>query len=258
MSNLRDLSLISPVAFKSYLPRQLAIMGGREGVGVTSGNACCCWIVPSGVTWATFEMYGSGGDGPGACCCAGPGQSASNGIYSVKTVSTTGNAYFNICVGMSGCCTQSMIGTCGFPSYVMNAAGTVIGCAAGGMGGCALCGHMGGQSCNGNCCGSKMNGCNGLGDMLYPTISQPNPQHNYCTNHSFPFLPGTYQYAPNTRHGLDSCAVGMTSMGCCYWAASPSGVTTWPGGAGGGGQACGGACCWGSWGTPGFVLITYG
>ena len=86
MANLRDLSLIVPPTYASYSPKQLLIANGREGVGVTSGNTCCCWQVPSGTTWATFEMYGSGGDGAGACCCAGPAHSCGRGNYSVKNV----------------------------------------------------------------------------------------------------------------------------------------------------------------------------
>lgn len=258
MANLRDLSLIVPPIFASYSPKQLAIIGGREGVGATTGNACCCWIVPSGTTWATFEMYGSGGDGSGACCCMGPSSSGGTGHYVVKTVQTSGIAYFNICVGMSGCCNTPMAGTCGFPSYVTNPAGTTIGCAPGGIGGQGLCGHMGGQSCYGICCGSRICGCCGLGDMQYPPITQGGHQSSYCTEHSFAYLPGTYQYAPNTRHSMDSCSRGMTYSGCGYWEASPSNASSWPGGGGAGAQACGGGCCWGSWGTSGMVLITYG
>jgi hypothetical protein len=258
MANLRDLSLIVPPVFASYAPKQLMIMNGREGVGVTTGNTCCCWIVPSGTTWATFEVYGSGGDGAGGCCCMGSCMASGNGMYVVKTIQTCGCAFYNICVGMSGCCSPNCCGTCGFPSYVTNTAGSMVACASGGVGGTTGCWMMSQASYQGINCGGRVCGCCGLGDMQYPSMTQGSKHSSYCANHNFPFLSGTYQYAPNTRHGQDDCSVGYAGSGCMKWCASPSNATSWPGGGGANGLGCGGACCWGSWGTPGMVLITYG
>ena len=37
---------------------------------VCSPGCCCLWTVPTGVKKVTFEMWGSGGNGHGACSCS--------------------------------------------------------------------------------------------------------------------------------------------------------------------------------------------
>lgn len=256
MSNLRDLIFIQSPGDAKYKQLQLAVFNGREGTGVQDGGRCCCWIIPTGTTWATFEMWGAGGDGGGACCCQGPYRSAGTGQYSKKTLNVSAsNGYFNLCAAGSGCCSQACMGTCGFPSFVTCCNGVMAGCAQGGSGGCTVCHRMGGLSCTGLCVPGCWQGCGGVGDIQLGSLSQPDKQNNFCVNANIAFSTAGLKYTPNTRRNFDPCAVGMTNAGCCY---SGGQMTTWPGGSGSAGQACGGPCCWGGWGTGGLVLITYG
>lgn len=257
MSSLRDLSLITPLTVStSFKFQQLAICdAGRETSGVQNGGRCCCWLVPTGVTYAIFELWGGGGDGAGACCCAGPYITAGSGHYVRKAMSVSGQTFFNICAASSGCCGTPLFATCGFPSYVTNCSGTVMACAPGGIGACAMCGHMGGTSCVGICVGSSMYCSSSCGDVVLGSITSVDKQSNYCTQHTFQFQQGPHKFQPNTRHGYDPCTVSMTRMGCCYFTGANSGM--WPGGGGATAQACAGGCCWGSWGLGGLVLITY-
>ena len=255
MSTLRDLLLISPPASPVYKQQQLAIYNGREGTGVQDGGACCCWKVPTGVSWVTVELWGSGGDGGGGCCCMGQYKAPGHGGYAKKTLNVSCLTYLNICVSGSGCCSQQCCGTCGFPSFALCPSGAVFVCASGGPGGCTVCGHMGGLSCTGICQSSCMCGCNGVGDMQLPSIMTQDHQNNFCVNGNFQFAPSGLKYSPNLRKSFDPCVTSMAISGCNVWQGM---MTTWPGGPGAGGQGCGGGCCWGGWGTSGLALITYG
>lgn len=257
MSILRDLLLNQSVtAGVVYKQQQIAIFNGREGTSAQDGGRCCCWLIPTGTQWATFELWGAGGDGPGACCCQGGYRSAGTGQYAKKTVSVNpATGYFIICAAGSGCCAQSCCGTCGFPSFVLCCQGSTLACGAGGTGGCGVCHRMGGLACTGLCVAGCWQGCNGAGDLLMPSLAQPQQQNNFCVNNNFEWTTAGLKYTPNTRKMFDPCNVSMTMAGCCYAGGQ---MTTWPGGGGISGQACGGPCCWGGWGTGGLVLITYG
>jgi len=259
MSILRDLLLITNVTNIPFKPLQLAVFGGREGTGVQDGGRCCCWKIPSGTTWATFEGWGAGGDGPGACCCQGQYRSGGTGQYAKRTLTVSPtNEYFIICAAGSGCCAQSCCGQCGFPTFVLCCNGTQTMCAPGGYGGCGVCHHMGGLACTGICQsgqGGGNRGCQGQGDIYFGSLSEPDKESNFCVNQHWHYQPMTLKYGPNFRRSFDPCAMQMTRMGCDYWGSQ---VQSWPGGPGAGAQACGGPCCWGYFGTGGLVLITYG
>lgn len=259
MSILRDLLLITNVTDIPYKPLQLAVFNGRESSGVQDGGRCCCWKIPTGTTWATFEGWGAGGDGSGSCCCQGGYRSGGTGQYAKKTLNVSpNNEYFIICAAGSGCCSQPCCGTCGFPTFVLCCNGTTSMCAPGGTGGCGVCHRMGGRSCTGICQsgqGGGNRGCQGAGDIYFGSLSEPDKQSNFCDNQSWQYMPMTLKYSPNFRRSFDACGVGMTNAGCCYVAGQ---MGTWPGGPGISAYACGGPCCWGAWGTGGLVLITYG
>jgi hypothetical protein len=233
---------------------------GREGTGNQNGGACCCAPVPSGAGAVAIEIWGAGGDGPGACCCQGSYRSASQGAYAKTTFAIpAGVTYYNICAGGSGCCAQCCCGNCGFPSFVLNPSGSVVSCAQGGGGGCGVCGHMGGQACTGQCQSACSVGiCNGcsstLGCLVLMGSGQTEHESNFCTSTQWQWLPGATKYYPITFSGLDSCEVGMTAEGCCYFG---NFYGMWPGGGGPSAQACGGGCCWGHWGIGGLVLVCY-
>ena len=260
MSILRDLLLITNVTNIPFKPLQLAVFAsGREASGVNDGGRCCCWRIPSGTTWATFEGWGAGGDGGGACCCQGSYRSGGTGQYAKRTLNVSPtNEYFIICTGGSGCCAQSCCGQCGFPTFVLCCNGTQTMCAPGGTGGCGVCHRMGGRSCTGICQsgqGGGARGCQGNGDIFYGSLSEPDKQSNFCDNQSWQYMSMSLKYAPNFRRSFDACGVGMTNAGCCYVGGQ---MGTFPGGPGIQAWACAGGCCWGAWGTGGMVLITYG
>ena len=246
----------SPVVSSYRVQQFMVYKTSRNTAGACDGGCCCCWVYPTGTTWAIFEVWSAGGDGPGACCCQGPYMNGGTGQYTKKYVSIGGaNCFFTICSAGSGCCSQPCCGTCGFPSFVLNYAGSQVVCASGGSGGCSVCHHMGGQACTGICTPTCMKGCSSSGDFNMPTMSAPDHQSNFCTSSAYTWLHGPTKLMNNTRHSGDTCTVGMTAMGCCYFYNNHG---MFPGGGGNSGQACGGPCCWGAWGIGGLVLVTYG
>lgn len=236
--------------------QQLAIYNVNTA-DVTNGGQCCCWQVPTGTTWAIFEVWGGGGSGGGACCCMGHYYGPESGTYAKGELQVTAGQYFCICAGGSGCCNTQCCGNCGFPSWIICgcASGSTVACASGGCGGCVLC-FRSYQGCTGICFGMCKMGCDSGGtvvDMTVPKImSQPHVS-NYCWQNMFEFMSGPTKYGQNLRLGLDHCVTSLTISGCY-----PFGNPKWPGGPGNSATACGGGCCWGMQGAGGLVLITYG
>jgi len=236
--------------------QQLAIYNVNTA-DVLNGGQCCCWQVPTGTSWAIFEVWGGGGSGGGACCCMGHYYGPESGTYAKGELQVTAGQYFCICAGGSGCCNTQCCGNCGFPSWVICgcASGSTVTCASGGCGGCVLC-FRSYQGCTGICFGMCKMGCDSGGtvvDMTVPKImSQPHVS-NYCWQNMFEFMSGPTKYGQNLRLGLDHCVTSLTISGCY-----PFGNPKWPGGPGNSATACGGGCCWGMQGAGGLVLITYG
>ncbi len=236
--------------------QQLAIYNVNTA-DVLNGGQCCCWQVPTGTTWAIFEVWGGGGSGGGACCCMGHYYGPESGTYAKGELQVTAGQYFCICAGGSGCCNTQCCGNCGFPSWVICgcASGSTVTCASGGCGGCVLC-FRSYQGCTGICFGMCRMGCDSGGtvvDITVPKImSQPHVS-NYCWQNMFEFMSGPTKYGQNLRLGLDHCVTSLTISGCY-----PFGNPKWPGGPGNSATACGGGCCWGMQGAGGLVLITYG
>ena len=54
-------------------------------------GCCCNWTVPTGVSRITWEIWGAGGNGHGACSCnrCQNWHGAGGGYYNTKTISTT-------------------------------------------------------------------------------------------------------------------------------------------------------------------------
>lgn len=108
-------------------------------LGPESGGCCCLWTVPSGVRRVTFELWGAGGNGHGACSCnrchhyAG----AQGGYYASKTISVTPGDTYTVCAGgVYPCCQFDCYGCHGCTTYVTGN-GLSNFCALGGAGGCA-------------------------------------------------------------------------------------------------------------------------
>jgi hypothetical protein len=258
---LTSVLLNSTNAAVGYKSRQLAVYNtSRESEGAQTGGVCCCWIVPSGTNWVTFEMWGAGGDGNGACCCTGEYRSSHPGTYGKKTYNSSLSAYYTVCAAGSGCCSCCCISGCGFPSYVLSSTGTTVACAQGGFGGCGLCWHIGCTPCTGQCTcaqnAATSAGCLGLADLFVAGLATTDHVMNFCNSGNYQYITGSAsKLQMNLRHSGDQCGVGNTQSGCNnYFQQS----TNWPGGGGSGATACGGGCCWSGWGFSGLVLITYG
>ena len=66
---------------------------------------------PSGVEKITFELWGAGGNGHGACSCnrCQHYQGAAGGTYNTKTISTTGGCQYRVCAGgVYRCCSREL------------------------------------------------------------------------------------------------------------------------------------------------------
>lgn len=88
---------------------------------VCSGGCCCLWTVPSGVKRVTFELWGAGGNGNGACSCdrCHHYQGSGGGFYNTKTISVTPGWTYTICAaGVYPCCSFECVGCQGCSSYV--------------------------------------------------------------------------------------------------------------------------------------------
>jgi hypothetical protein len=104
----------------------------------TSG-CCCQWTVPSGVSRITWELWGAGGNGHGACSCdrCQHYRGASGGTYNTKTISTTSGCAYTVCAaGVYPCCSRECNGCEGCTTYV-NGYNLSNFCARGGARGCA-------------------------------------------------------------------------------------------------------------------------
>ena len=118
------------------------------------------WIVPAGVSNATFHIWGGGGSGaPGYCCSSGVG--GGSGAYAYKTVSVTPGECYTACYEGAEryCCTtlshmgdtstdntrpHVLHGLRGMKAYV-NGTGLTNFCAEGGNPGVQRCGWVWGQ-----------------------------------------------------------------------------------------------------------------
>lgn len=117
---------------------------------VYSAPGANSWIVPTGVTCATFEVWGAGGGGGAKCCCDcyRQGQSGSPGGYTSMTIPVTPGDSYTLCIGAGGgtsyiggfdtYCHACCAGGFGGVSYVTGN-NIVTLCAAGGGGGCNMC-----------------------------------------------------------------------------------------------------------------------
>jgi hypothetical protein len=112
-------------------------------------TCCVTWIVPSGVTCATFEIWGGGGSGAGMCCCGG-GPPGGSGAYAKKTIPVTAAACYQLFLAPATQCSSANTGCRGCTTSIIGTGLTNF-CAEGGIGGCSYCNP---QCCNSMCtCG---------------------------------------------------------------------------------------------------------
>lgn len=227
----------------------LTVFPADRGDSPQNGGRCCCYIIDGSTTRVHVEVWGSGGDGAGACCCMWPYNMPATGQYVTKTFSVTSGDYLTICAGGSGCCAQGCCGTQGFPSFVQKN-GSTQAYAYGGAGGITNCWYKN-FNCTGLCFPACITSCSGTGDIVTCTYYGMSVAHNFCATGNFETSPGAPKLAQNMRIGLNNCSGSFTNTGCCR-------VTNhWPSGGGGSASACGGGCCWGGWGAGGLVVLTF-
>jgi hypothetical protein len=100
-------------------------------------TCCLTWIVPAGVTRATFELWGGGGAGGGARCC-GFGPPGGSGAYAKKAISVTAGGCYQMFIGAATDCSDGQCGCRGCHTWVVGTGLTNL-CAEGGMSGCYCC-----------------------------------------------------------------------------------------------------------------------
>ena len=86
-----------------------------------SAGCCCNWTVPSQVKRLTWELWGAGGNGSGACSnqrCH-HFRAASGGAFAQKTVATNPGCTYTVCAaGVYRCLNRECVGCYGCSSYV--------------------------------------------------------------------------------------------------------------------------------------------
>lgn len=248
--SLRDYLQITPVN-NNYTEREFAVWN-TNAYAALNGGQCCCWVVPIGITWARFEVWSAGGAGGGACCCMGPLFGPGNGQYARRHISVTAGTSFQICAAGTGCCHTQCCGTCGFPSFVRcNTGGAIVTCANGGHFGCVACfqSYLG---CVGHCYPTCALSFDFVGEMPLGSFNSPRKEATYCWARMWSRVTGAPIFNNNSRHSPDYCCTQLTRQGCDI--IHPK----WPAGPGANARACSGGCCWGSFGTGGLVLVTFG
>ncbi len=216
-----------------------------------SAGCCCSWNAPGCTRKVFFELWGSGGNGSGACSCnrCHHVQGAGGGSYTAKMTTTSPGCQYTMCAGGVYRCLSRECSACnGCISWVC------------GYNACQLC-TVGGRCGNANtdwtmycpscwtCCVAPAAACStGRGDFMmmshtghFSGIFNCHCHHQYVRPTAAPFLGGNV---------TANVAVCWVRCGC--WIAPP----------GHGGQPamssyCGRCCGQGGTGGPGVVKLTF-
>lgn len=225
--------------------------------GACTSGCCCAWTVPSNVRRVTFEAWGAGGNGHGACSCdrCQHFMGASGGTYNTVGATTSPGCVYTACAGgVYPCYSRECTGLAnGCTSYV-NGYNISNFCACGGSSGCS----------NGSwtdSCFTYMDSC------MYPGIGGGEFSLN---NHVGPWgAAGPYMYPSDAchcwKHLSYSSSAPIFNTGrndqfqndcwvrCGCWT-----VPYASGGQGAKSNVCGTSCCGqGGTGGSGVVKITY-
>lgn len=183
----------------------------------TTGNfrcgASCTYTIPAGATCARFQVWGSGGNSPGSCCCSFSIGGGSGAYASVIMAVTAGDDYV-LCAGCAYCCYadagSGQYDMSGCQSYVTGNGLTNF-CAMGGLSGRAClqmkarCQY--GMTVHNRCGGLMPNFCYCCqGTWLCTTGSQ---QGGCNTDHKI----GTYKMWASNNRTYYGTATGATVYG---------------------------------------------
>jgi hypothetical protein len=243
-TSIPDSKLVS-TAFKNYTVQWI-----RGCLGVCTPGCCCLWTVPSGVRRVTFELWGAGGNGAGACsngrCQHYAG--AQGGYYNIKTISVQDGWTYTICAGGVYPCNSIECNGCeGCTTYV-NGCGLSNFCAIGGCAGCADGAWSTGCFSDwGRCCvspgawGGDFSMGNHRGGYHASWGACHCYRHMFCSTGA-PFLGGG-----NVNGEITECWIRCGCWNVPYAHGAQSAMTTY----------CGGCCGQGGTGGSGVVKVTY-
>lgn len=214
----------------------------QKTLHVIGGNSCT-WTVPSGVSTATFEIWGGGGAGGPKCCCyCGASGAGSAGGYSIKTIAVSPGTQYTLVAGAGGAPVYCSVGGVnqgcrGCTTYVTGSNLSNF-CAEGGIGGFTVCCYQMTSGCGGLAYGGDFN-IQG-GDAW---------QKGGCSSFICHFSAGgAAAFSGRATHATEHC--------CAYF--SPGRCGAFPGGGGTGFFACACDCCsCQGGGAPGLIKVTY-
>jgi hypothetical protein len=218
-------------------------------LGSCTTGCCCLWTVPTGVRKVSFELWGAGGNGAGACSngrCQHYG-GAQGGYYNSKTIAVCAGWTYTVCAGgVYPCLSIECNGCKGCTTYISGCNLSNF-CAQGGRAGCAS-GDWN-TMCNsdwGDCCMTPVawGGDFGMGNH---TGSMSGSFACHCYRHTFcasgaPFLGGA-----GVMGQLTECWIRCGCWTVPYGSGGQNAMTTY----------CGGCCGQGGTGGSGLVKITY-
>lgn len=248
MADLRTLLYTDAITLGSPTPVELLVY--NTGIDTPSnGGRCCLFTVPANVTYAIFEIWGSGGGGAGTCCCM-QGRSGGSGSYSRKTVrsATLAGCQYTICAAGTTGVSPTTTGCAGLTSFVTGFGLSNF---------CARGGTPGATWCWGYCACSSLGRmeswvcCSTGGDIDIHGFEGGGLSSTYCFGNGKQWAP----VAPMTISGpffgpggcMNAGAFGTLFCGPVF-----------PGGAGLSSQSYGGSCWCGQMGAGGLVVVTYG
>jgi hypothetical protein len=240
---------IPDAAFQTGAGKNFNTIWIRGGLGFCSGGCCCLWTVPTGVYRVTFEAWGAGGNGNGACSCnrCHHYKGSGGGYYNSVTISTVPGCQYSVCAGgVFPCLSNECTGCNGCTSYV-NGFNLSNFCAIGGTTACAntdwntFC--FSAFEC---CLGPVSNGGDfGMGNhpgAFSGSFACHCYSHNFCATGA-PFL-----NMGNVTGELTECWIRCGCFAVPYATGGQSAMTTY----------CGSSCCGqGGTGGTGVVKITY-
>jgi len=230
--------------------KNYGILWVRGALGAASSGCCCLWTVPTGVKRVTFEAWGAGGNGNGACSCnrCHRYRGAGGGYYNSKTISVTPGWTYTICAGgVFPCCSFECTACNGCASYV-------VGCQLSNF--CAIGGDTGRAetnwpdplySCYSCCVAPTANdGDFGMGNHAGAWNGNwlCHCFHKQFCSTGAPFLSG----APGVTGAVYGCWMRCGCWSVPYGAGGQSAMTNY----------CGSSCCGqGGTGGSGVVKVTF-
>ena len=244
---------ITDANFAATTAKKAGVVWVAGAICQCSTGCCCQWTVPSGVKRVTFEAWGAGGNGSGACSCnrCHRYRGAGGGYYNIKTISTAEGCAYTVCAGgVYRCLNRECCGCQGCTSYVngYNLSGL---CAIGGHGGLAnTCWY---HSCNSDwaCCFDKGDqggdfGFTGHRDAFRGTLFRYDVGYCHCY-HQLAFPQPAMGIGTDVQQFITQCWIRCGCWTVPYGHGGQGAMTTY----------CANCCGQGGTGGSGLVKITY-